>query len=176
MDGDLTRSKSNKGSPDGQFSREFLHRPVWRWLFAVLCAGLAAPIQFYQAMDRRYSAHENLGGSLVCHNNSKTVSQEAQKFRPARPQRAKTRGVPLGYVEGLNDARTPLANFFSLLLFRHEDQHPWRAFFDHVRKPFSGATGGNPWKDGPSANLNGAETVGGGLRREQREDSWDFSA
>ena len=28
---------------------------------------------------------------------------------------------------------------------------------------------GTPWKDGPSANLNGAETVGGGLRREQRE-------
>jgi hypothetical protein len=25
-------------------------------------------------------------------------------------------GVPLGYVEGLNDARTPLADFFSILL------------------------------------------------------------
>ena len=123
-----------------------------------------------------YSAHENLGGSLVCHNNSRTVPQEAQKFRPARPQRAKTLTVPLGYVEGLNDARTPLANFFSLLLFRHEDQHPWRAFFDHVRKPSSGTTGGDSWKDGASANLNGAETVGGGLRREQGEDSRDFSA
>jgi hypothetical protein len=28
----------------------------------------------------------------------------------------KARGVPLGYVEGLNDARTPLAGFFSILL------------------------------------------------------------
>jgi len=27
----------------------------------------------------------------------------------------KIRGVPLGYVEGLNDARTPLAGFFSIL-------------------------------------------------------------
>jgi hypothetical protein len=26
------------------------------------------------------------------------------------------RGVPSGYVEGLNDARTPLADFFSILL------------------------------------------------------------
>ena len=59
MDGDLTRSKSNKGSLDGQFSHEFLHQPVWRWLFTWLCAGLAAPIQFYQAMERRYSAHES---------------------------------------------------------------------------------------------------------------------
>ena len=28
----------------------------------------------------------------------------------------KTRGVPSGYVEDLNDARTPLADFFSILL------------------------------------------------------------
>ena len=28
----------------------------------------------------------------------------------------KGRGVPLGYVEGLNDARTMLADFFSILL------------------------------------------------------------
>ena len=28
----------------------------------------------------------------------------------------KGRGVPLGYVEGLNDARTLLADFFSILL------------------------------------------------------------
>jgi hypothetical protein len=28
----------------------------------------------------------------------------------------KTRGVPLGYVEGLNDARTLLADFFNSLL------------------------------------------------------------
>jgi hypothetical protein len=28
----------------------------------------------------------------------------------------KARGVPAGYVEGLNEARTPLADFFSALL------------------------------------------------------------
>jgi hypothetical protein len=42
--------------------------------------------------------------------------QDAQKGRPAKPQRVKDRGVPLGYVEGLNDARTLLAGFFSILL------------------------------------------------------------
>ena len=44
------------------------------------------------------------------------IKQDAQKGRPARPQRAKGRGVPSGYVEGLNDARTPLADFFSILV------------------------------------------------------------
>jgi len=39
MHGDLTRSKSNKGSGDGQFSRVFLHRPGWIWRFAGPCAG-----------------------------------------------------------------------------------------------------------------------------------------
>jgi hypothetical protein len=42
--------------------------------------------------------------------------QDAQKGCPARPQRVKGRGVPSGYVEGLNDARTPLADFFSIML------------------------------------------------------------
>ena len=41
--------------------------------------------------------------------------QDAQKGRPARPQRVKARGVPSGYVEGLNEARTTLADFFSIL-------------------------------------------------------------
>jgi hypothetical protein len=31
------------------------------------------------------------------------------------PQRVRTGGVPSGYVEDLNDARTPLAGFFSSL-------------------------------------------------------------
>jgi hypothetical protein len=40
----------------------------------------------------------------------------------ARPQRVKTpEAYPLGYVEDLNDARTTLAAFFSLLLL-HEQQ------------------------------------------------------
>ena len=47
--------------------------------------------------------------------------QAVQKGRPARPQRAKRRGVPLGYVEPLSDARTPLADFWdSLLGFRFD--------------------------------------------------------
>jgi hypothetical protein len=43
------------------------------------------------------------------------LKQDAQKGRSARPQRVKARGVPLRYVEGLNDARTTLADFFSIL-------------------------------------------------------------
>jgi hypothetical protein len=42
--------------------------------------------------------------------------QAVQKGRPARPQRAKWRGVPLQYVEPLSDARTMLADFFNSLL------------------------------------------------------------
>ena len=59
-------------------------------------------------------AHENFEGPHVWHN-CRTFPQDAQKDRPARPQRVKARGVPLRYVEGLNDARTPLADFFSIL-------------------------------------------------------------
>ena len=47
MPGDLTQSKSNKGSGDGQFSREFLHRPVWRWQLAVFYAGGAVRALLY---------------------------------------------------------------------------------------------------------------------------------
>src|SRR5207344_3414269 len=43
-------------------------------------------------------------------------SQDAQKVRPARPQRAKRRRRTLRYVELLSEARTPLADFFSILL------------------------------------------------------------
>ncbi len=44
-------------------------------------------------------------------------TQDAQKVRPARPQRAKTgRRTLSGYVEALSDARTMLAGFFSILL------------------------------------------------------------
>ena len=46
---------------------------------------------------------------------SRTTTQAAQKGRPARPQRVKARGVPSWYVEGLNDARTTLVDFFSSL-------------------------------------------------------------
>ena len=34
-------------------------------------------------------------------------------------------------------------DLFSLLLFRHEDQHPGRAFLGHVRKSSCSTTGGS---------------------------------
>ena len=49
------------------------------------------------------------------------TSQNAQTVLPARPQRVKGRAYPLGYVEGLNDARTPLEGCFSILLGLHVD-------------------------------------------------------
>jgi hypothetical protein len=58
---------------------------------------------------------ENFYGSHVWHNRS-TFPQDAQKDRSARPQRVKGRGVLSWYVEGLNDARTTLEDFFSILL------------------------------------------------------------
>ena len=75
----------------------------------------------------------------------KTLPQDAQKDRPARPQRVKARGVPLGYVEGLNDARTTLGErcvlahrgwagenrgFFSILLDGGLDR-----FFEVIIQP-----------------------------------------
>jgi len=57
-------------------------------------------------------------------HNRIILPQDAQKVRPARPQRVKARGVPLRYVEGLNDARTPLADFFSILLHRANRNEP----------------------------------------------------
>ena len=41
--------------------------------------------------------------------------QDGQNDCPARPQRVKGRGVPVGYVEGLSDARTKLAVVFTIL-------------------------------------------------------------
>ena len=68
------------------------------------------------------SAHENFDSPPVWHE--RTPPQDAQKGCPARPQRVKARGVPSGYVEGLNDARTKLADFFSILLSVHQSgQH-----------------------------------------------------
>ena len=50
--------------------------------------------------------------------------QDAQKGRPARPQRAKWRIVLLPYGELLGAVRTPLADFFRILL-------DIKAHFDH---------------------------------------------
>ena len=50
--------------------------------------------------------------------------------RPARPQRVKARGVPQRYVEGQNEARTPLAARFRILrvlvVFGINDMQPGR--------------------------------------------------
>src|SRR2546421_669763 len=59
-------------------------------------------------------------------HNRIITPQDAQKVRPARPQRVKARGVPSRHVEGLNDARTPLADFFSILLHRANRNEPLR--------------------------------------------------
>ncbi len=151
-------------------------------------------VQLYQATERPYSAHENFDGSLACHNNNRTVPQEAQKFQtshppnPGAPRRAFSQARPqlrddprftvhaLRFTVPGSYARTPLADFFSLLLFWYEDQHPGRAFFDHVRKPSGGTAGGSSWKDGSTANLNGPKTIGGVLHRVKGEDSWNLSA
>jgi len=67
-------------------------------------------------------------------------SQDAQKGRPARPQRAKKRIVLVPYGELLRDARTPLAGFFRILLariihdcFREAFETEARRGFSHVR-------------------------------------------
>lgn len=59
-------------------------------------------------------ARKNSTSSQVRHNKY-ILLQDAQNARPARPQRVKDRGVPLRYVEGLNDARSPLADIFGIL-------------------------------------------------------------
>ena len=61
-------------------------------------------------------------------------------------------------------------------LFWYEDQHPRRALFDHVGKPSGGTAGGQSREDGSTANLNGAETIGGVLLRMKGKDSWNLSA
>jgi len=43
------------------------------------------------------------------------LQKDVQKGRPARPQRAKGRGVRGWYVEALSDARTKLEAFFNIL-------------------------------------------------------------
>jgi hypothetical protein len=48
------------------------------------------------------------------------TAQDAQKRCPARPQQAKRRRRTLRYVELLSEARTPLADFFSILSDLHD--------------------------------------------------------
>jgi hypothetical protein len=48
-------------------------------------------------------------------NNKGNISQDAQKGRQQDRSERRTEAYPLGYVEGLSDARTKLAAFFSIL-------------------------------------------------------------
>ena len=62
------------------------------------------------------STSQNFNGPYECHKR-KTLRQDAQKDRPARPQSMKApEAYPLGYVEDAFKTRTPLADFFSSLL------------------------------------------------------------
>ena len=101
--------------------------------------------------------------------------QDAQKVRPTRPQLLKKAEVEvkvkrrsgsclLNLSLSLN-LPIKLANCFSLLLFRYEDQHPRRALFGHVGEPSCSTAGGKSREDRSPANLNGAETIEGSLRR-----------
>ncbi len=72
----------------------------------------------YLEAAEKLCGHARTSMVYKCGANNKSLQQDAQNGRPARPQRVKGRGVPSGYVEGLNDARTMLADFFSILLDR----------------------------------------------------------
>ena len=183
MYGNLTRSKSNKGSMGGQFSHEFLHRQVWR--------GEAT---------RRGLRRRGCSGSVLS-GCEKTIFRTRELRRVARvPQQQRDRpagGSNISFSKAAaqrltlvsrftfhasrftvfgSDARTMLADFFSLLLFRYEDQHPRRAFFDHIGKPSCGTAGGSSWENRSPANLNGPKAIGGILRREKGKHVGDLPA
>jgi hypothetical protein len=133
-----------------------------------------APFHSMHRLQENYFVTEKLE-DLHALGKKRIPPQGAQKVRPARPQRVRGRGVPSGYVEGLNDARTLLAGFFSILLFRHENQHPRRTLFGHVGEASGGTAGGKSREDSSTANLNGAETIEGILPRVEGEDSRNLS-
>ena len=56
--------------------------------------------------------HENVARPL---NNKEGILQDAPKGRQQGHSERRAEAYPLGYVEGLSDARTPLAGFFSIL-------------------------------------------------------------
>jgi len=166
-----------------------IRRTLRRWV---------APFRSMHRLVENYFSTEELE-NLHALNNKRILPQDAQKVRPARPQRVKGRGVPRGYVEGLNDARTPhgkrrvsdfgelsraarrgwageKSDFFSILLFRYEDQHPRRALFGHIREPSCGTAGGKSREDSSTTNLNGAEAIEGSLRGVEGEDPRDLSS
>jgi hypothetical protein len=56
--------------------------------------------------------HDNVARPL---NNEGGIPQDAQKGRQQGRSERRAEAYPLGYVEGLSDARTKLAAFFSIL-------------------------------------------------------------
>ncbi len=52
-----------------------------------------------------------------------TLARQDAPFRRQGRRRVETGGVPLGYVEDFDELRTPLADFFSILLFRVSQIH-----------------------------------------------------
>jgi len=78
----------------------------------------SCPVVLLAGCGKTISASQNINGLQVW-DTSRTLPQDAQKGRSARPQRAKgTVALPTGDcpLEPLSDARTPLADFFSILL------------------------------------------------------------
>ena len=55
------------------------------------------------------------GRSRKGHRAWEEAREDAEKARPARPQRVKGRGVRGWYVETLSDARTPLEGFCNII-------------------------------------------------------------
>ena len=54
---------------------------------------------------------------MACTCGVRTLQQDAQKNRPARPRaEQEPEAYPLGYVEDSCELRTPLADFFNSLL------------------------------------------------------------
>ena len=56
--------------------------------------------------------HDNMARHL---KNEGGMPQDAQKGRQQGRSERRAEAYPLGYVEGLSDARTKLADFFSIL-------------------------------------------------------------
>jgi hypothetical protein len=56
--------------------------------------------------------HDNVARPL---SNEGGMSQDAQKGRQQGRSERRAEAYPLGYVEGLSDARTKLPDFFSIL-------------------------------------------------------------
>ena len=69
-------------------------------------------------LSENYGGTQNLDGPFKW-DNMRIFTQDAQKGRPARPQAEQDpEAYSRGYVEDSCELRTPLADFFSILLKR----------------------------------------------------------